>query len=486
MPAPPDPMPAPLDAMPVPLDPASGAPGRFPLRIFDGLAAWRADREEREAGESGASEADRVAVAVAGILERVRREGDAALVALGREFDGADLDPGSLCVPSAELADLAGRADPADRALLRRARDRIRDYHRRQEEASFVVETGGGATLEWRVLPLASAGVYVPGGAAVYPSTVLMNTVPAAVAGVPRIALATPPGALERSPALAAAIEIAGVSEVYRVGGAQAVAALAFGTETVAPVLKVVGPGNAYVAEAKRQVSAFVGTDAFAGPSELLVLGDGSARPDWIAADLLAQAEHGSGDERVVLVTTSEAEARAVAAAVAEQAPGQPNAATIARALVRRGAAIVVRDLEEAVAAAEEIAPEHLQVMTRAPEALADRLESAGTVLLGSYSPTAASDYGAGPNHVLPTGGAARFASPLGLPDFRRRQSRLRCTRESLGALREDFEGFARLEGFEAHARSVAVRFADERPVPPTPDTRDALPATGANAEAAR
>ena len=472
--------------MPAP-DPAPGASDRFPLRVFDGLAAWRADREEREAGDCGVSGADRVASAVAGILDRVRREGDAALVAFGREFDGADLDPGSLRVPPAELADLAARADPGDRALLRRSRDRIRDYHRLQEEASFSLEAEGGAVLEWRVLPLASAGVYVPGGAAVYPSTVLMNTVPAAVAGVSRIALATPPGALERSPALAAAIEIAGISEVYRVGGAQAVAAFAFGTETIAPVLKVVGPGNAFVAEAKRQVSAFVGTDAFAGPSELLVLGDGSARPDWIAADLLAQAEHGSGDERVVLVTTSETEARAVAAAVAEQAPGQPNQATIARALGRHGAAVVVRDLDEAVDAAEEIAPEHLQVMTGDPEALADRLESAGTVLLGSFSPAAASDYGAGPNHVLPTGGAARFASPLGVPDFRRRQSRLRCTRESLGALREDFERFARLEGFEAHARSVALRFADEGRVPGRErDAGTALPAPAMNTEAAR
>ena len=441
--------------------PAPGAGSRFSLRVFRGLAAWRARREEPGAGGPGGTD-DSVAEAVAGILARVRREGDAALVALGREFDGADLDPASLRVPPEELAALAARADEADRALLRRARDRIRDYHRRQEEASFSMEVGGGAVLEWRVLPLASVGVYVPGGAAVYPSTVLMNTVPAAVAGVPRIALATPPGAMERSPALAAALEIAGVTEVYRVGGAQAVAALAFGTETVAPVLKVVGPGNAFVAEAKRQVGAFVGTDSFAGPSELVVLGDGSARPDWIAADLLAQAEHGSGDERVILVTTSAAEAEAVAAALAEQAPGQPNEAAIARALGRRGAAVVVRDLDEAVAVAEEIAPEHLQVMTADPDRLADRLGNAGTVLLGGYAPAAASDYGAGPNHVLPTGGAARFASPLGVPDFRRRQSRFRGAREALLALRGDFERFARLEGFEAHARSVAIRFADE------------------------
>ena len=441
---------------------AGDAGGRFRLRVFPDPAAWRDRREEPDlGGPSGTGPP--VAEAVAGILARVRGEGDAALVALAREFDGADLDRASLRVPPEELAALAAGADEADRALLRRARDRIRDYHRRQEEASFSLEVGGGAVLEWRVLPLASVGVYVPGGAAVYPSTVLMNTVPAAVAGVPRIALATPPGALERSPALAAAVEIAGVTEVYRVGGAQAVAALAFGTDTVAPVLKVVGPGNAWVAEAKRQVGAFVGVDSFAGPSELVVLGDGSARPDWIAADLLAQAEHGSGDERVVLVTTAAAEAEAVAAALAAQAPGQPNEAAIARALGRRGAAVVVGDLDEAVAVAEEIAPEHLQVMTAEPERLADRLGNAGSLLLGGYAPTAATDYGLGPNHVLPTGGAARFASPLGVPDFRKRQSRFRGARASLSALRGDFERFARLEGFEAHARSVAIRFADER-----------------------
>ena len=472
-------------------DPAAGdAGGRFRLRVFPGLAAWRARGEEPDPGGRG-GQGDPVTEAVAGIVARVRREGDAALLALAREFDGADLDRASLRVPPEELADLAAGADADDRALLRRARDRIRDYHRRQEESSFSLEIGGGAVLEWRVLPLASVGVYVPGGAAVYPSTVLMNTVPAAVAGVPRIALATPPGALERSPALAAAVEIAGVSEVYRVGGAQAVAALAFGTETVAPVLKVVGPGNAWVAEAKRQVGAFVGVDSPAGPSELVVLGDGSARPDWIAADLLAQAEHGSGDERVILVTTSATEAEAVAAALAEQAPGQPHEATIARALARRGAAVVVGDLDEAVAVAEEIAPEHLQVMTAAPDRLADRLGNAGSVLLGGYAPTAATDYGLGPNHVLPTGGAARFASALGVPDFRRRQSRFRGARETLSALREDFERFARLEGFEAHARSVSIRFADEGLDPNAgAEAGNAPPATGtdagAGAEAAR
>ena len=431
--------------------------GRFALPIFSGAAAYRADSRRR----SGASDATDPAVtaAVTAILERVREGGDEALLALTRELDGAELEPAALRVPEEELRRAAARASDEERALLRRARARIHDYHRREREESFRVDLGGGARLEWRVFPLASAGVYVPGGTAVYPSTVLMNTVPAAVAGVPRIALATPPGALERSPALAAAIEIAGVTEAYRIGGAQAVAAFAFGTETVAPVLKVVGPGNAYVAEAKRQVGAFVGVDSFAGPSELAVVADGSARPDWIAADLLAQAEHGSGGERVVLITTSAEEAAAVAAEAARQAPGQPNEEAIARSLARRGAAVVVRDLDEAVEVAEEIAPEHLQVVTADPDRIADRFPAAGTVLLGAHSPAAASDYGAGPNHVLPTGGAARFASPLGVGDFLKRQSRVRYRRETLRGLRDDFERFARLEGFEAHARSVAARF---------------------------
>ena len=440
---------------------ARGLPGRFAVPIFEGADAYRAD--PRRTSLEGTGSEQRIRERTAAILERVRREGDDALVELARRFDSTDFESSQLRVRPEELARLAADVGPEERGLLRRTRDRIAAYHQRQREESFRMDLGNGSRVEWRILPIAAVGVYVPGGAAVYPSTVLMNTVPAAVAGVSRIALATPPGALERSPVLAAAIEAAGVHEVYRIGGAQAIAAFAHGTATVRPVEKVVGPGNAYVAEAKRQLGHRIGTDAFAGPSEVLVVADETARPDWIAADLLAQAEHGSGGERAILITTSRALADATVAALARQAEGQPNAETIARALARHGAVVVVPDLDEAVRLAEELAPEHLEVMARNPEALADRFPSAGAVLLGEHSPVAIGDYGAGPNHVVPTGGTARFASPLSVGDFLKRQSLIRYERETLAGLREDFEHLARIEGFEAHARSVAVRFDGRR-----------------------
>ena len=280
----------------------------FAIPLFEGAAAWRAD--PRRAGSEGNGSGEGVRAATAAILERVRREGDEALVDLARRFDAPDFDPSRLRVSREELEERASGAGREAQALLRRTRARIAAYHERQREASFRMDIGNGSRLEWRSLPIAAAGVYVPGGAAVYPSTVLMNTVPATVAGVPRIALATPPGALERSPVLAAAVLAAGVHEVYRIGGAQAIAAFAFGTASVRRVNKVVGPGNAYVAEAKRQLGQLIGTDAFAGPSEVVVLADETARADWVAADLLAQAEHGSGEERAILVTTSRELAR--------------------------------------------------------------------------------------------------------------------------------------------------------------------------------
>ena len=451
---------------------ARGLPGRFAVPIFEGADAYRAD--PRRTSLEGTGSGQIVRERTADILERVRCDGDGALVELARRFDSADFESSHLRVGPEELAHLAADTGPEEQGLLRRTRERIAAYHERQREASFRMDLGEGSRLEWRSAPIASVGVYVPGGAAVYPSTVLMNTVPAAVAGVSRIALTTPPGALERSPVLAAAILAAGVHEVYRIGGAQAIAALAFGTATVPPVDKVVGPGNAYVAEAKRQLGHRIGTDAFAGPSEVVVLADETARPDWVAADLLAQAEHGSGEERAILITTSRELAEATVAELGRQAEGQPNAETIARALARHGAVVHVEHLEAAVRIAEEIAPEHLEVMTRDPEALADRFPSSGAVLLGEHSPVAIGDYGAGPNHVLPTGGTARFASPLSVGDFLKRQSVLRFQETTLASFREDFERFARIEGFEAHARSVAIRFED--------DPSQGTPATGSPA----
>ena len=441
---------------------ARGLPGRFAVPIFEGVDSYRADPRRTRPEGTGSDQSVRERTAA--ILERVRREGDDALVELARRFDSAAFESSHLRVSPEELTRLAADAGPEEQGLLRRTRERIAAYHERQRETSFRMDLGEGSRLEWRSAPIASVGVYVPGGAAVYPSTVLMNTVPAAVAGVSRIALSTPPGALERSPVLAAAILAAGVHEVYRIGGAQAIAALAFGTATVSPVDKVVGPGNAYVAEAKRQLGHRIGTDAFAGPSEVVVLADETARPDWVAADLLAQAEHGSGEERAILITTSRELAEAAVAELGRQAEGQPNAENIARALARHGAVVHVGHLEEAVRLAEEIAPEHLEVMTRDPEVLADRFPSSGAVLLGDHSPVAIGDYGAGPNHVLPTGGTARFASPLSVGDFLKRQSVLRFRKATLESLRDDFERFARIEGFEAHARSVAIRFEDDHP----------------------
>ena len=453
---------------------ASGSSERFAVPIFEGAGAYRTKLRQSAPADGGSGRDVREATAA--ILERVRREGDAALVELARRFDSADFDASRLRVSTEELSRLAARAGPEERSLLQRTRDRIAVYHERQREESFRMDLGSGSRLEWRALPVAAAGVYVPGGAAVYPSTVLMNTVPAAVAGVPRIALATPPGALERSAVLAAAVEAAGVDEVYRIGGAQAIAAFAFGTATVQPVSKVVGPGNAYVAEAKRLLGHRIGTDAFAGPSEVVVLADETARPEWIAADLLAQAEHGSGEERAILITTSREVAEAAVAELGRQAEGQPNAATIARALARHGAVVFEQNLDQAVKLADELAPEHLEVMTRNPETLAHRFPGAGAVLLGEHSPVAIGDYGAGPNHVLPTGGTARFASPLSVGDFLKRQSVLRYERGTLEALRHDFERFARIEGFEAHARSVAVRFGSPGPDGKEPSDSSSAP----------
>jgi histidinol dehydrogenase len=289
-----------------------------------------------------------------------------------------------------------------------------------------------------------------------------MNAIPAKVAGVERLVVVTPPRALEQNPAVAAAILVAGVEEhVFRVGGAQAVAALAYGTKAIAPVDKIVGPGNAYVTAAKRLVRGQVEIDSEAGPSEVAILADDSADAGHVAADLLAQAEHGSGDETVVLVTPSRALAEEAARLVAEGARSVANAASARRALARNGAVLLVRDLEEGVAAVNELAPEHVEVMTRGAEKLARRIVG-GAVFAGTWSPVAVGDYGVGPNHVLPTGGSARFASPLSVRDFQRRQSLVTLTREGLATVTEDVVTIAMAEGFRGHAQSVLARFEGE------------------------
>jgi histidinol dehydrogenase len=410
---------------------------------------------------SSASRAD-VGRSAEAIVRAVRRGGDTALVRLTERLDGVRLTPKDLRVPPREIRALAVSVDPRVIAALRAMARRIEGFHSRQLAPGFRVRLADGSVLEEVVRPLASAGLYVPGGAGAYPSSVLMNAIPARVAGVPRLVLVTPPRTLERNPAVAAAILIAGVEDhVYRVGGAQAVAALAYGTKTVPAVDKIVGPGNAWVAAAKRLVRGQVETDGEAGPSEVAILADATADAGWVAADLLAQAEHGSGDETVVLVTTSRELAAETARLLADGVGTVANAAKARRALARYAAIVLVKDLEEGVAAVNALAPEHVEVMTKGASRVARGIVG-GAVFVGPNAPVAVGDYGVGPNHVLPTGGAARFSSPLSVRDFQRRQSVVVMTRTGLARVAEGVVRVAMAEGFRGHAQSVLTRFEGE------------------------
>jgi len=403
-----------------------------------------------------------VARAAARIVGAVLRGGDDALVRLTERFDGVRLTPRQLRVPPPEIEALARKADPRVVAALRAMARRIEAFHRRQLETGFRLALPDGSVLEEVVRPLASAGLYVPGGAGAYPSSVLMNAIPARVAGVGRLVVVTPPRTLERNPAVAAAILVAGVEgRIFRVGGAQAVAALAYGTKTIPAVEKIVGPGNAYVAAAKRLVRGAVAIDSEAGPSEVTILADGTADPGWVAADLLAQAEHGSGDETVVLVTTSRALGAEAARLVADGVSFVANAAKARRALARNAAVVLVKSLEEGVAAVNALAPEHVEVLTRGASKVARGI-AGGAVFVGPWAPVAVGDYGVGPNHVLPTGGAARFASALSVRDFQRRQSVVTMTRRALARVAEGVVRVAAAEGFRGHAQSVLTRFEGE------------------------
>lgn len=420
-----------------------------------GTAAWRRYREGLPRTSRPRPAVER---AVASILRAVRRDGDAALVRLSARFDGVRLRAGDLRVPAERIRARARRADPALVASLKAMAARIEAYHRRQRDRGFRLRLRDGSRLEEQVRALDSVGLYVPGGAGAYPSSVLMSAIPARVAGVPRIQVATPPRTLESSPAVAAALVLVGLEgAVFRVGGAQAVAAFAFGTATVPAVSKIVGPGNAFVAAAKRQVRGTVEIDQEAGPSEVVVLADDSADAAWVAADLLAQAEHGSGDETAVLVTPSEALAAGVRRAMAAGLESVANAAAARRALGRNGAVVLVRNLDEGVAAVNELAPEHAELMTRGAAELAPRIV-AGAVFVGAWTPVAVGDYGIGPNHVLPTGGAARRSSPLSVRDFQRRQSVVRMTPAGLRRAAPGMVRVATAEGFRGHAQSLLVR----------------------------
>jgi histidinol dehydrogenase len=395
--------------------------------------------------------------AVAAIIDDVARRGDAALVDYTARFDRMTLDPTRLRLSPREIADTAAQA-PADTvAALRLAAERIESFHRKQLPQSIDYVDGAGVRLGMRWGPLASAGLYVPGGTAAYPSSVLMNAIPAKVAGVERLVMVvpTPDGML--NPLVMAAASLVGVDEIYRVGGAQAVAALAYGTRTIAPVDKIVGPGNAYVAAAKRRVFGRVGIDMIAGPSEILVVADNRNDPAWIAADLLSQAEHDISAQ-AILITDDAKFAAMVEDAVGSHLKTLPRALIAGQSWNANGAVIVVRDWDEAVALVDRIAPEHLELAVDEPELLARRIRHAGAIFLGRYAPEAVGDYIAGPNHVLPTARSARFASGLSVFDFLKRTTLVGCDADGLAALAPAAIRLAEAEGLDAHALSLSIR----------------------------
>ncbi|MBY0294456.1 MAG: histidinol dehydrogenase [Methylobacterium sp.] len=394
---------------------------------------------------------------VRAIIADVAARGDAALVEYTSRFDRLEVGPETLRVSDREI-DAAVAACPREALdALDLARARIETFHRAQVPADHRETDALGVTLGWRWTALESVGLYVPGGTASYPSSVLMNAVPARVAGVPRVAMVVPTPDGVTNPLVLAAARLAGVDEVFRIGGAQAVAALAYGTATVAPVAKIVGPGNAYVAAAKRRVFGQVGIDMIAGPSEVLILADASANPEWVAADLLAQAEHDPAAQ-AILITDDDALADAVAQAVEGQLATLPRAG-IARASWRDYGAIVrVARLADAIPLVDRLAPEHLEIEAQEAEALAARVRNAGAIFLGAHTPEAIGDYVGGPNHVLPTARSARFSSGLGVLDFMKRTTLLSCTPEALRALGPAAVALGRAEGLDGHARSVAIR----------------------------
>ncbi|WP_027236219.1 histidinol dehydrogenase [Leisingera caerulea] len=394
---------------------------------------------------------------VAGIIADVRGRGDAALVELTAKFDRLELAPAQLRITDAE-ADAAIADVPAEeRAALELAAERIRAYHARQmpEDAQWTDETG--ATLGWRWSAVSAAGLYVPGGLASYPSSVLMNAIPAKVAGVERLAVTVPTPDGQINPLVLLAARIAGVDEIYRVGGAQAVAALAYGTETIAPVDKITGPGNAFVAAAKRRVFGKVGIDMIAGPSEILVIADKDNNPDWIALDLMSQAEHDESAQSI-LITDDEGFGRAAAAAVDKRLETLERRSIAGVSWRDFGAVITVQDLDEAAALSNRIAPEHLELCVADPAALSEKTVHAGAIFLGQYTPEAIGDYVGGPNHVLPTARSARFSSGLSVMDFLKRTTFSQMTPDSLRAIGPAAEVLAKSESLEAHGLSVTAR----------------------------
>ena len=402
---------------------------------------------------------DDVSAPVAEILRAVQERGDEALFSYARKFDGAELS--NLEVTPEEIAEGAAQVEPEFTDILREAAEHIRAFHAKQKREGFLMTERDGVILGQKITPLARVGIYVPGGTAAYPSTVFMNAIPAHIAGVGEVVMATPPGRDGKiRPAILAAAKLAGVTRIFKMGGAQAVAALAFGTQSVPKVDKIVGPGNAYVAEAKRQVFGRVNIDMIAGPSEVLVIADETSNPAWVAADLLSQAEHDKMAS-AVLVTDSQALAEAVAQKVEEQLRALEREEIARASIERNGKIIVARSLTEAVAVANRIAPEHLELSVDNPFDYLGQIEHAGSIFLGRYNPEPMGDYFAGPNHTLPTMGTARFYSPLSVDDFIKKSQFSYYTRE---ALRQDYQKvsrFAMEEGLTAHARAVNIRFEE-------------------------
>jgi histidinol dehydrogenase len=439
--------------------------GKFRLAMVMALDMQSADFEARFAALVASrreSSAD-VDLAVADIIDDVRARGDEALAELSLRFDRVEIGRLGLRIGTADVEAAIGACEKAALEALKLAHARIMDFHLRQKPADVRFTDPLGVELGWRWRPIQSVGLYVPGGAATYPSSVIMNAVPAKVAGCRRLAMVMPTPDGRLNPLVLAAARIAGVDEIYRVGGAQAIAALAYGTATIAPVDKIVGPGNAYVAAAKRRVFGVVGIDMIAGPSEVVVLADRSADPRFVAADLLAQAEHDEAAQSI-LITDDRGLARAVEAEVERQLESLPRARIAGASWRDNGAIILCPSLKAALPLVDRLAPEHLESMADDSEALGDRISNAGAIFLGSYTPEAIGDYVGGSNHVLPTARSARFSSGLGVLEFMKRTSLLKCDARSLDVLGPAAIALGQAEGLEAHARSVALRLRANSP----------------------
>jgi histidinol dehydrogenase len=394
---------------------------------------------------------------VSAIIDEVRVRGDEALIEYTRRFDGVELESSQLRISEEALHRSAAKVDQEVVGALRVAIRNVREFHERQAEQSWEIRPAEGVRLGQRITPLERVGLYVPGGTAAYPSSIVMNVVPAQVAQVERILVTTPPRTLAENPAVAAALLELNVSEIYAVGGAQAIAALAFGTETIPRVDKITGPGNKYVAAAKKLLFGVVGIDAIAGPSEIVIIADQTARPEFIAADLLAQAEHGE-DASSILITPHRALAERVAEELQLQSASLPRREVLQSSLRNYGAIVLVQTLDEACLLVNELAPEHVEIITNDDEAVAAKIKHAGAIFFGPYTPEAVGDYLAGPNHVLPTGRTARFSSALGVYDFVKRTSLLEYSKNAFESVAAGVSALAQSEGLAAHARSATIR----------------------------